>query len=425
MRLCVQYGVWSNCNNNCKFCLRKHRIPLTKEQIIHRLNMIEKNIYLVDWNTYECGISLLGGELFFIDDKDIQEKFKHLLKSVVEHVFPKGFDQKVSFVTNGIYSPEFLFECIDIVTDCAKYPNRLDLNFSYDLEHRYKDESDRLLVLNNITLLHEKYNHKIQAAVQMICTENLANKILNNDWVPSHFCKQYGCKFSLLYPHDPQTGYVLDGFFLKRKTFLRLLTYLQETDHQLFYNFTRSIANSASFKYTGLANTSMDLMSDYSSLNPELSDGKDDINDVCGHSMLYKSYNDSTECLLCDLHIIDPTLCSQNSEPLITKSGSVTKVDTDTHFYTILYTAKTQRKLTVSYNKFNGKQTIYLSKSGEIYEKDQAIDNERYWTVNVDGTFTTMLNEIISQEQLISEIQSNIGSEFDKTIQDSLISSFR
>jgi hypothetical protein len=40
----VQYGVWSNCCNDCDFCLRLWRTPLSKAEMLHQLDMIKLNI---------------------------------------------------------------------------------------------------------------------------------------------------------------------------------------------------------------------------------------------------------------------------------------------------------------------------------------------------------------------------------------------
>ena len=40
----LQYSVWANCCNQCDFCLRKERIPYSKEKMLHRLERIKKNL---------------------------------------------------------------------------------------------------------------------------------------------------------------------------------------------------------------------------------------------------------------------------------------------------------------------------------------------------------------------------------------------
>ena len=69
----VQYGVWSNCCNACDFCLREERIPYTRKRQFEMLELIKHNINYVDWkNQFDCGISLLGGELYYITDEELQ-----------------------------------------------------------------------------------------------------------------------------------------------------------------------------------------------------------------------------------------------------------------------------------------------------------------------------------------------------------------
>ena len=69
----VQYSIWSNCCNNCDFCLRKERIPYSREKQLLTLRRTRKNLDFVDWkDKFSDGISLLGGELYYIEDKELQ-----------------------------------------------------------------------------------------------------------------------------------------------------------------------------------------------------------------------------------------------------------------------------------------------------------------------------------------------------------------
>ena len=40
----LQYGLWSNCNNNCDYCLRMNRIPYSKEEQIRWIHILRDNI---------------------------------------------------------------------------------------------------------------------------------------------------------------------------------------------------------------------------------------------------------------------------------------------------------------------------------------------------------------------------------------------
>ena len=112
----VQYGIWPNCCNACDFCLNLREAFYGVDEQINMIKNVRHNIRLLDWkNTYYHGISLLGGELYFVKDKGIQEEFLGLIDDIIELVVCKenGSLCKYSTVTNGLYDPEFLFKVLD------------------------------------------------------------------------------------------------------------------------------------------------------------------------------------------------------------------------------------------------------------------------------------------------------------------------
>ena len=71
----IQYSVWPNCTNNCDFCLRLNRKPCNKEEQAFWLKAIKENVKHIDWSEYPYGISLLGGELFYIHNPHSRDIF--------------------------------------------------------------------------------------------------------------------------------------------------------------------------------------------------------------------------------------------------------------------------------------------------------------------------------------------------------------
>ena len=61
----------------------------------------------------------------------------------------------------------------------------------------------------------------------------------------------------------------------------------------------RSTHNSGIYKYTGLIDKTCECIKQ----QPILSDGKEELTE-CGHSILYRCYSDSDQCMLCDLEAI-------------------------------------------------------------------------------------------------------------------------
>ena len=295
----LQYSVWSNCCNQCDFCLRKEREYYTKEKQLKRLERIKNNLDFIDWKGKYCdGISLLGGELYFITDKDLQNSFLELIDLIIEKVLKKSPRAKYSTVTNGLYNPEFLCKVIDKIIKEVGI-NALDLNFSYDVKYRYHEEGQAEQVINNVNLIHNKYNYKV--GIQMILTQYIINLWRNGiDIAKETNEKMPGNQLCFLYPHPIQTGKKLNHFFFKRNDLIQYIKWLKNNHNFEYRSFMHSTKNSATYKWTGLK----DIQSSDITEQPVLTDGKETITE-CGHSILYRCYSDSDKCLLCDLYAFD------------------------------------------------------------------------------------------------------------------------
>ena len=298
----VQYSIWSNCCNNCDFCLRKERIPYSREKQLLTLRRTRKNLDFVDWkDKFSDGISLLGGELYYIEDKELQDEFMLLIDDIIEKVLKVSPNPNVKYstVTNGIYNPEFLYRVIDRIVDKVGI-QAVDLNFSYDMKYRYKNEERRKLVLKNINDFHQRYNYKV--GVQMILTQYVIDMWRRGEFDVNKFIDENipGNTLCFLYPHPIETGLNLTDFNFKRRDLFDFLKYLKEANYFVYVSFMLSTMNSCSYKYTGLKNrTSLDFTEE-----TKFTDGKEILTE-CGHSILYRCYTDSDKCLLCDLMAFD------------------------------------------------------------------------------------------------------------------------
>lgn len=300
--LMCQYGVWPNCCNDCDFCLREMRTPYTKEKQLYTLDFIKKNIEHIDWkNKYSYGISLLGGELYFTQDIDIQNSFLELIDVIIEKILKVSENPlcKYSTVTNGIYDPSFLYKVIDKIVSSVGI-EKVDINFSYDLKYRYKNEDDRLKVLKNINDFHRRYNYRV--GVQMILTQYVIDMWKNGGFDVNRFIENEipGNNLCFLYPHKVNTGRELYDFQFNRHDFLKFMGYLRKTNPVVYRSYVLSVKNSAIFKMTGYKyRDSKDVTQ-----QPIYCDGKEIISE-CGHSILYRCYSDCDKCMLCDLEMME------------------------------------------------------------------------------------------------------------------------
>lgn len=297
----LQYGVFPNCNGSCDFCLREERIPYSKQKQLWMIENIKENIDAVDWkDKFKFGVSLLGGELFYTTDQDLQNSILSLIDVVIEKVLKQSPHARFSTVTNGNYDPTFLYKCIDKIVKEVGI-QAVDVNFSYDLKYRFKTEEARLRVLKNINDFHKRYEYKV--GVQMILTQYVIdmwkeNKFDVNDFIEKNIPENILC---FLYPHKIATGITLDDFQFNRKDLLKFVRYLKMANHEVYVSFLQSVKNSATFKYTGLKERG--ALGSHE--EPKLSDGKEIINERCGHSTLYQCYSDCDKCMLCDLQMLD------------------------------------------------------------------------------------------------------------------------
>lgn len=296
----IQYGIWSNCSNKCDFCLIEKHYYRSPEQMVQYLQAVIDNVKVQDWaNKFSDGISLLGGELYFITDKNVQDKFMELIDTIIDYVLKvsKNPNCKYSTVTNGIYEPSFLYRVIDRIIERAGI-QYVDVNFSYDLKYRFHSEEARKQCLQNIIDFHKRYNYRI--GVQMILTQYLIDMINSGRFSINQWQDEIapGSILEFLYPHKIHTGYVLDDFNYRRKDFLKFMRKIYKENEENFFNFISSVRHSSVFKYTGLYIDENGI----THKEPVLSDGKEIINPMCNHSTLYQCYSDSDKCMLCDLN---------------------------------------------------------------------------------------------------------------------------
>ena len=297
----VQYALWPNCNNNCKFCLRMNREVWSKKKILLEIRRIRENLDYIDWkDKFADGISLLGGEIYFMTDIDIQNEFMLLIDDIIDKILLVSTSPRCRYstVTNGMYDPAFLYRVVDRIIERVGDTSKLDINFSYDIKYRYPTDEKRALALKNIQDFAKKYNYRV--GVQMILTQYLIEDIMAKRFDFQKFLNEdiKDCNFCFLYPHPIHSGYILNDFFFKRNDFINFCLYLKQNFSTIWRNVYLSTNASGIYKYTGRRDKTSNI-----SQQPVLSDGKEELSE-CGHSILYKCYSDSDTCMLCDVNII-------------------------------------------------------------------------------------------------------------------------
>ena len=307
----VQLGLHSLCCNRCDFCTIKENHLNQIDDILVEIERAKENIKYIaaskeNWsNKYSDGISLLGGEIFFVQDERYKQAILELVDVIIEYILKpaKNPNCRFSTVTNGMYDPEWLlFPVIDKIKDAVGI-GMVDVNFSYDFKYRFHTEESRIQCENTINAFHNRYSYN--CGIQMIVTQQVVDMYLNG-WRTTDLVndKFPGNMITFLYPHPINRGnnYAgsknLPGFNFTRSSFLEFLAILEEEEPRVFQSFLYSTRNSAVFKYTMMYNK---MDNGTIEQDPLLSDGKEIINPSCNHSVLYQCYADTDKCMLCDL----------------------------------------------------------------------------------------------------------------------------
>lgn len=226
----IQYELWKDCKNNCKYCFNKNIKPVRNKvsSLKYVLNSLrEKNILP------GTSIGFIGGEFFDgqMGNPKVKELFYELIDLTMHKIDtnpPGRFLITASLMSND--SSDW-FEFCEYI---HKY--NLDENVlictSWDAKYRFNDTTK-----NNwektVSETQRRYP-KLKFHVEMILTEYLLNGILDDTFSIRNFEEKWNCRVDLNIPYlpwfhergeDKETfSKKLPLFFPKRRTFLRLLS---------------------------------------------------------------------------------------------------------------------------------------------------------------------------------------------------------
>ena len=204
----VQLGLHSKCCNKCDFCTIEENHLDQIDDILIEIERAKENIKFIDsceenWsNKYSNGISILGGEIFFIKDDRYKKAILELIDVIIEYILKPSKDPKCRFstVTNGMYDPEWLlFPVVDKIVESVGIEH-VDVNFSYDFKYRFHTKRSRKMCEKTINAFHKRYNYN--CGVQMIVTQDVVDMYLNG-WRTTDTINELfpGNMITFLYPH--------------------------------------------------------------------------------------------------------------------------------------------------------------------------------------------------------------------------------
>lgn len=192
----LQYQLWSECNNGCKFCLCKDQIPIDKK---YALNFILEKLDDPEVKEFD-EVGLIGGEIF--DDQLDEPEVNELFYKVVRKICCMHF-KKIYIATNLIYDiNKHLVPFLNFMQDRLSI-DRLLLCTSYDTKWRFEGYKNgvpkKRLFRKNMQYIHENFPD-VNTHIEIILTGDFIDKVLAGDFDIAYFSNYYKSRVDYIEP---------------------------------------------------------------------------------------------------------------------------------------------------------------------------------------------------------------------------------
>lgn len=231
MIMFLQFELWKQCSVGCKFCYNKG-IKFKRDKIKSMQFIIDK---LNDFETDNYDrIGLIAGEIFNGELSTAKEKeLFYDIMNILTNKLKSNKIKEILITSSMIYN-----NTKDIIEFCEYLKtndiiDKVMICTSYDIIGRFNITTENIWK-TCMKLLHERYPN-LMIHIEMILTQSLLEAVINKQFDPRNFTKLYGSRVDYIVPF---TGYgklytskqefekVLPGFFPKRETFFKFLSYV-------------------------------------------------------------------------------------------------------------------------------------------------------------------------------------------------------
>lgn len=178
---CIQFELWHNCTNECKFCyLNGCRKTYSEE---NKQKSISKVLEILDTDKPKGfnAIGLIGGELF--GEQQFDETTSGLFQKLILKIrsFLDKDEMKEVWLTSNLLTNNLgpLIETLEILTEDLPRYQRIMLCTSYDAKGRFHTEESYKKWYNNLLEIRELFPN-VCLHIQMICTQELVDEWFNN-----------------------------------------------------------------------------------------------------------------------------------------------------------------------------------------------------------------------------------------------------
>lgn len=209
-----EYLLWNNCSNHCDFCIQATQNRLKKEEQLDSIRLVKTEILsLVDSH-----VLIMGGEIFDIIDKDIQNALAELFLTIHQKMVQNEIEL-LYLNTNLLYDVSYLKNVLDIFKDMI---GRLRFTTSDDFDGRFKGKSKTRFYKNLIDIRNTYPDLRIVS--NTILTKPFCEAVLDGRYSLARYMEMTGCLVNTI----PYIKVVNDDLAPEKELVIKTLKRLDE-----------------------------------------------------------------------------------------------------------------------------------------------------------------------------------------------------
>lgn len=201
----IQFELWKDCSNGCKFCFNRGQKDVNK---IESLKFVLEKMDSPEMDKYN-EIGFIGGEFFDtqLDDNNVKQLFYKLFDKCIDKI-NNGKLNTIYIATALLFNMEkHLFPLLNYLNQ-HKVLDKVLLCTSYDLKYRFYTLQRKCIWENNMKLLHKHYPI-LKLHTETIVSGFFINAILNGEFNITNFCQDFHTNIDFIEPSS--------GFYYKNK----------------------------------------------------------------------------------------------------------------------------------------------------------------------------------------------------------------
>ena len=310
----MQFELWQECNNRCKFCYLGKNIRHTdtdkKIEALHKVyeKICDTSIY----KQYDT-LAFIGGEFFQgqLNDPQVHDLFFKLMRKVAELADNNVVKEVWISVTLTIGAQKDLYDTLELFKDKSK----LWLLTSWDSKWRFHTKK-----MEDNWEYHMKHIHQLYPEIKLnttiILTGDFIDKYLLNEFNLNSFSEEFNTAFFFKQPASGQVitasnnqevkakvNEIMPNFFPTKKQFLCFLVKFKQSEHEVNWSKLFNIQYRADDVFRNY-NDGRQMVQSHR-YKGTVEETIEEAHLPCGHSINYDCYVDQPGCVLCDKQKIE------------------------------------------------------------------------------------------------------------------------